>query len=188
MDPLHQLADQRIRVQQVGGQEQLGLVRDPLEEKGHGLVERVALGQEQHPVELFVPGAVQLQRHDPVVVQARQVHVGRVIQDLGTAWALGVAQDTVPVVQVPVELHVADGHEAVEPGVGHGFHGRLEPLGLYPLHELLAGRGHGRGKSLARHEQHVALHLRGAHPFSVTPSRAAWARTAAMNAWRASGA
>ena len=47
IDLLDQLADQRVGVQQVGGQQQLGLVADALEEKGHRLVQRIALGQEQ---------------------------------------------------------------------------------------------------------------------------------------------
>ena len=109
-----------------------------LEEKGHRLVERVALGQEQQPVELFVFGAVELQLDGLAAVEAREVDVGGMVEDLGAAFSLRVAQDAVAVVEVAVQLHVANGGEAVEPGVGDGFHGGVEAVELDALDELLA--------------------------------------------------
>ena len=71
IDLLDQLADQRVGVQQVGGQKQLGFVANLLEEKGHRSGEGVALGQEQHAVEGFILSAVELQLDDLVAVEAR---------------------------------------------------------------------------------------------------------------------
>ena len=110
-----------------------------LEEKGHRLVEGVALGQEQQPVELFVLGAVELELDGLVAVEARQVDIGGMVEDLGPALAFGMAQDPVAVVEVAVQLHVADGDEAVEPGVGDGLHGRLEAVGLDALDQSPCG-------------------------------------------------
>ena len=50
-----------------------------------------------------------------------------------------MTEDTVAVIEVAVQLHVADGHEAVEPGVGHGFHGGIEAMRPHSLDELVAG-------------------------------------------------
>ena len=66
VDRFNQLADQRVGVEQVVRQEQLGLVADLLEEEGHRLVEGVALGQKQQAVELLVLGAIELEFDDPV--------------------------------------------------------------------------------------------------------------------------
>ena len=61
--PLPAGGSSELGVQQVGGQQQFGFVADVLEEEGHGLVERVALGLEEQAIELFIPGAVELQLH-----------------------------------------------------------------------------------------------------------------------------
>ena len=159
VDAFDQLADQRVGVQQVGGQEQFGLVADALEEKGHGLVQGVALRQQQQPVELFVFGAVQLQSDGPGTVQTRQLDIGGVVEDLRAALACGMAQHPVAVVEIAVQLHVADGHEAVEPGVGDGLHGGVEAVGVNPLNQTAAGLGNGRREGLAADDQHIPLHL-----------------------------
>ena len=65
-----QLADQGVGLEQVVRQQQLGLVVHALEQEGHGLVQGVALGQQQVPVQLLVAGAVHLQLDDPIPVEA----------------------------------------------------------------------------------------------------------------------
>ena len=64
VDLVHQLADQRVGVEQVVGQQQFGLVVDLLEEKRHRLVQGIALSHEQQPVKLLVLVASQLQIDD----------------------------------------------------------------------------------------------------------------------------
>ena len=80
------------------------------------------------------------------------------LEDLRQAPPVRVAQHPVAVVQVAVQLHVADGDEAVEPGVGHGLHDLLEALLLDPLFQLAgACAATVTGKGLAADQRHVAL-------------------------------
>ena len=120
-------------MQQVGGQQQLGLMPDALKQKGHRLVQGVALSQQQQPVELFILGAVELHLHRLLPIETREVDVGRMVEDLGASQAFGMAQDPVAVIEVAVQLHVADGYEAVEPGVGDGLHCGFEAVSLNAL-------------------------------------------------------
>ena len=84
VNALNQLTDQRVGMEQVGGQQQLGLIPDALKEKGHCLVQSVALSLEKQPVELFVFAAVELQLHSFLPVEARQIDIGSMLKDL---WA-----------------------------------------------------------------------------------------------------
>ena len=95
VDALDQLADQRVGVQQVGWQQQLGLIPDALEEKGHCLVQGVTLSLEEQPVELFVFAAVELQLHSFLPVEARQFDIGSMLKDLWLVLALGMTQNAV---------------------------------------------------------------------------------------------
>ena len=58
---LDQLGDDGIGAQQVVGQQQFGFVVDPLEQEGHGVRQRIALGNEQTAVEFAVLVAGQLE-------------------------------------------------------------------------------------------------------------------------------
>ena len=80
-----QLADQGVGLEQVVGQQQLGLVVDGLEQERHGLVQGVALGQQQVAVEFLVFGAVELEFDDLVLVEARQIDVLGVFDDFRDA-------------------------------------------------------------------------------------------------------
>ena len=153
----HQLADQGVGVQEVGGQEQLGLVSNLLEEEGHRLVEGVALGQQQEAVELLVLCAVELELNHLGAVEAGEIQLGCMLEDLGAALAFGVAQDPVAVVEVAVELHVADGQEAVEPGVGDSLHRLVEAGASDPLLEAPPLLGHRKRKGLAADQSHIAF-------------------------------
>ena len=129
VDLVDQLADQRVGMQQVVGQQQFGLVVDPLEQKRHGRVQGVALGDEQHAVQLGFLGAVELEVDDLVLVEARQIDMLGVFEDLrASVLPFGMAQDAVAVVEVAVQLHEANRHKPVEPGVGHRLHRLLEAL------------------------------------------------------------
>ena len=63
-DLADQLGDDRVGVQQVVGQKQFGFVVDPLEQEGHGVRQRVALGNEQTAVKFAVLVAGQLELCD----------------------------------------------------------------------------------------------------------------------------
>ena len=62
------------------------------------------------------PVAVFLLAHD------QDKDVFGVFEDFGRGLAFGMAEDSVAVVEVAVQIHVAEGDEAVEPGVGHRLH------------------------------------------------------------------
>ena len=66
--------------------------------------------------------------------EAGQIGAVGVLQDLGQRAPAGVAQHPEAVVQVAVQLHEADGGEAIEPGVSRSFHDLLKAL-------LLGGDG-----------------------------------------------
>ena len=144
----------------------------------------------QEAVELFVFGAVELELDDFFSVELGEVDVGCVVEDFGAALAFGMTQDAVAVFEVAVELHVADGDQAVEPGVGDGLHGlRRSRVLRCACQELLARAVRALWKRAAADEHDVALDFgRLDTPFAVIPSRAACAVTAEMNAFRASGA
>ena len=78
-----------------------------------------------------------------LAVETGQVDIGGMVEDLRPALAVGMAQDAVAVVEVAMQLHVANGDEAVEPGVGDGLHGGVEAVGLNALDQSPAGRGDG---------------------------------------------
>ena len=115
-------------MQQVDRKNQFGLIADALEEKRHGLVQGIALGCQEQAVKFFVPGAVELQLHDFLAVEVRQVDFGSVIEDFRLFLTVGMAQDAVTVVQVAMQFHVTYGCEAVKPRIGHRLHGLLEAL------------------------------------------------------------
>ena len=152
-----QLADQGVGLQQAVRQQQLGLVVHRLEQEGHRLVQGAALGEQQVPVQLLVAGAVHLQRDDPLAVQPRQLDVLGLLQDLRHRTIRRVAQHAEAVIQIAVQLHEADGGEAVEPGVGGGLHDLLEALLPDALDESLALAAHGLRVRLTLDEDQLAL-------------------------------
>jgi hypothetical protein len=98
----------------------------------------------------------------------------------------------VAVAQVVVQLHVAQRGKAVEPGVGHGFHGLGKAVFADAGDELLALGVDLDGPGLAGDDGHVALGLAGGYfqraGLVRQPSRLARAVTAAMKSLRAWGA
>ena len=117
-------------MQQIDRKKQFGLIADALEEKRHGLVQRVALGCQEQAVEFLITAAVELQLHDFLAVKVRQIDFGSVVEDFRLFRIFGMAQDTVTVVQVAMQFHVTYSCKAVEPRIGHRLHGLLEAL--YP--------------------------------------------------------
>ena len=134
-----------------------------------------ALGQQEIPVQLLVAVAVHLERDDPLPIQARQVQMLGVPQDLRQEQARGMAQHPEAVVQVPVQFHEADGDEAVEPGVGRRLHGLLEAVLLDPRGELLTlGTDRPRvGLPLDQDQLPLLPHGRGALGGEAEGARAA---------------
>ena len=70
-------------MEQVVGQEQLRLVVDPLEQEGHGRVQGIALGDQKHPVKFVLLGAIELQVDDLLLVEAGQIDMLGVFENLG---------------------------------------------------------------------------------------------------------
>jgi hypothetical protein len=120
-------------------------------------VQGVALGQQQHPVQFRLLVAVQLHLDDRLTVDARQIHVFGVFDDFGRGAAVRIAEHPVAVVQVAVQFHVADGDEAVEPGVGHRFHRLLESMECDPLLQSFPFGSHRLGECPPADHGHVVL-------------------------------
>ena len=123
-----ELADEGVRVQEVVGQEQLGFVADPLEQERHRLVKSVALGDEEEAVKFGVLVAGELEVDDDVLLEPGQIDEMRLLQNFRRRLAGRIAQDAQTVIEVPVQLHEADGDEAVEPRVGERLHRLLEAV------------------------------------------------------------
>ena len=71
------------------------------------------------------------------------------------------AERPVAVAQVVVQLHVAQRGKAVEPGVGHGFHGVGKAVFADALNQLVALAADFGGPGLACNDGDVALGLGG---------------------------
>ena len=82
VDLADELADERVGVEQVVGQEEFCFVADPLKEKRHRRMQGVALSEQQHPVKLGFFVAFQFQVDDLVLVQPRQFDMFGVFEDL----------------------------------------------------------------------------------------------------------
>ena len=143
-------------MEQVCGQQQLGLIPNALKEKRHGLVQGVALGLEEQPVEFFVFAAVKLQFHGLLPAKARQIDIGSVLQDFGVWPALGMTQNAVAVVQIAVQLHVTYGCETVEPRVGYRLHDLLEAVAPDPFFQTLARFCYIAGEGVCPDHGHIA--------------------------------
>ena len=92
----------------------------------------MALSQQHLAVQLFIAVTGELEIQRAAAVEAGQIQLIDVVKDLRLGVAGGlvgrVAEHTVAVVQKAVQLHVADSHQPVEPGVGHGVHDLGEAL------------------------------------------------------------
>ena len=161
---LHQLGNDGVGAQQVVGQQQFGVVVDALEQKRHGRAQRIALGDEQQPVQLAVAVAGELHVQHLRCVQAGQAaslgQIGGVGQDVGQA-ACGAGQRPVAVAQVIVQLHEAQRSKAVEPGVGDGFQGLGKAVFVDAGNQVLPLAMHFGRPGLAGDDGDVALRLAG---------------------------
>jgi len=88
--------------------------------------------------------------------------VGGMGQDVGQRTDR-VGQRPVAVAQVVVQFHVTQCRKAVEPGVGHGFHGLGKAVFADAPDKLLALRLHFDRPGLARNDHHVAFGQAGSH-------------------------
>ena len=68
-------------MEEVVGQEEFGFVGDLLEQEWHGLVKRIALGDEEQAVKLGLPRTVKLEFDDLLRVQPRQRDVFSVFKE-----------------------------------------------------------------------------------------------------------
>ena len=118
---LHQPAADAAGGQQVVRQHE-GVSRvERAEHAGHGLGQLGALGK-QDPAEERLVGARRLELQHLRAVEPRQVERGGLRERLRAGTALRVAEDAGAAGQEVVRLHVADGHQAVEPERRHLLH------------------------------------------------------------------
>src|SRR5665647_516508 len=74
-------------------------------------------------------------------------------------------------VQVSVQFHVSQGRKAVEPGIGHGFHGLRKAITLNAGDELVTLAMDFDGPGLAGNDSYVTLWLAGSHFQLARPIR-----------------
>ena len=160
----HQLGNDRVAAQQVVGQQQLGVVVNALKQEGHGAGQGVALGHQQHAVQLAIAVACEFEFGDFGGAQAREF-VGQLCGVGEDVWQTtrGAGQRPVAVAQVVMKLHVAQRGKAVEPGVGDGFHRVGKAVFADAGDELLALGVDLDGPGLAGDHGDVALRLAGGH-------------------------
>ena len=126
-----ELADDGVGMQEIVRQQQDGGVVQLAEDIGQDEVQLGALGEQQHTVEFLIAIAIQLEANDLLAVEALDRDVFGVLEDFRQRSALRMAEHPVAVIKVAiVQLHEAQRYEAVEPGVGHGLHGRAEAVTL----------------------------------------------------------
>ena len=110
-------------------EEKLGVVGNPLEHPRQDAGERVAL-DDDHVLEQGVVIVGVLQIIDLLHVQAVQLHVDGLGQNLRLEAVLVIREHTDAAGQIAVDLHEAQGGEAVEPGIGDLLHDLF--IALFP--------------------------------------------------------
>src|ERR1700674_4490528 len=80
-----------------------------------------------------------------------------------------MAQHSIAVLKIAVELHEANGDEPVEPSVGQRFHRLAEPVSIKSIEQLLSLSDNRCGEGSACDDCHIALlrdrlNLRGRDP------------------------
>ena len=83
-------------------------------------------------------------------IEAGQIDMLGVFENLGDRLTFGVAEYPVAVVQVAVQFHEPDGDEAIEPSVGQRLHGLLKAVLPETLLQPFPLLGHSKGKWLRR--------------------------------------
>ena len=151
------LLDDAALAQQVVREEQLGTIRNLLEHAGQDAAQRVALGDEQIleqrlVVALFLAGI------DLLHIQAVQLQVDRLGENLGLKGVLLIGEHAHAGGQVAVDLHKAQGNEAVEPGIGHFLHDLL----IAVLARLLNAGDEALTLGLLGGGEQAAVHMVGA--------------------------
>ena len=140
-------AKDAVRAENVIGKEQLGIAAHLLKHLGQAFTQGIALGEQQVPVESLGLILLDVLRH-LALIQSGQVNVEGLLQNLRVKGPLGVGEHPDVAGQVVVDLHIPQGDEAVEPGVGHLLHHLFIALGLDLPHQLpalallLGGQGH----------------------------------------------
>ena len=121
----------------VVGQQHFRITAHPLEHDRKRTVQGVALRQQQIAVESFGVVALDILCH-LAAIQPRQVKVQHIVQNLRLKRAGSVREHADMGGQIVVDLHKAQGDEAVEPSVGNLFHDLLVALFLDFLDEFLS--------------------------------------------------
>ncbi len=128
----------------------------------------MALGQQHFAIKLFVFVASQFELQCCCFVQPRQLQIGDMVENFWLGMAClcigGMTQHPIAVIQKAVQLHIANGHQAVKPSVGHGFHHLGETLVTNASFQLATHLAIGRRKGLAIDQQRLSLlfHFSGA--------------------------
>ena len=115
----------------------------------------MALGEQNLAVQRFVLITCGFQADNLGLVQARQVEVLNVVEDLWLL-TLRVAEHTIAVAQVALKLHKADGDQAVEPCIGQGLNHSSKALLLNAATQLGALLGNAGLERLPPNQQYVA--------------------------------
>src|SRR4030042_4907367 len=106
-------------MEQVIGKKKFCLVVDPFEEKWHGHVQGVSLGNKKHSVKLFFFGAFKLQLDDLIFVYPWQIDMLGMFKDFRNRFPLWMTKNSVGVVKVAMQFHESNTNQTVKPRVSH---------------------------------------------------------------------
>ena len=157
IDFTDKLSDERIRIEQVTGQQQFSFIVDSFEQERHGGVKGIALRCQQQPIQFILFVARQLEVNNHVVLQACQSNMLGLFQDFRRRFTVGMTQNPIAMFQVAMQFHEPDSDQPIEPSVGYCLHRRLKAMPCDALFELLAFAGDGARMLPASDYSHVAL-------------------------------
>ena len=118
----------------------------------------MTLRQQQLTVQGFVLCTVEFERTHTVLIQARQLNIQTLFQNLWhTGTAIGSTQHPPPMIQKALALHIANGTQAVKPAIGHMLDHRIKTLRLDALNQPLTWHQNGSAKGSVSNQHHIAF-------------------------------
>ena len=134
-DVVHEVAEDAVGFEDVVWQEKFGVTAEAFEHTRQGGVQRVALGEQKIAIEIV--GLVLLDiGGDFLLVEAIELEMEHVGEDLWLKGAAGVGEHADVAWQIIVHFHVAQGDETVEPSVGNFFHDLVIAFDFNLLYKL----------------------------------------------------
>ncbi|MCY1534148.1 hypothetical protein D9M68_695090 [compost metagenome] len=112
----------------------------------------MTLGEQQLAVKLLVLGTFELQLGNALAVEAFQLNIQAVVENLEPTSVIRVTEYATTMVEIALELHVTNGAQAVKPAVSRLLHGRGKAH-LFDLFHQCGARANDAGRERAVADQ-----------------------------------